>query len=521
MGAIRDLFVGQSDPLMIDSGGVGTSMAAVPIGRGVAQIAEAQQRNSYATASNHEVWDIYDQIGEVRNAVAKQARVAGHGKMGVFRIGADGRKTKLKRGDTVPPAVAEVHAALQSPQVGQRGLIQRFHELYKIAGFMEVQAYKSGNTITGINLRSADEIDRTGDGKAPRLVRHPRGQLRTWASGTPGDLTTEGDPITIIGQIWQPHPRYFDLPVSSLYSMRSTCNQLITLQNSILQRLQQRAAMAGIHFFPKNLTNVHVPESAPDEIKNARSGLAKIAYNLQQSIKNPHSPESLVGVLISGDPDDIKGYRYEDAFRALLESDIMLAEKLLGRIINGLDAQQGAVVGRTEANHFSAWADDAEEMRSNIIPGLEDFCYALSSIMLWPRLTADETAEYAVWYDMTDSQTTVNRGANVKAAVEAGEVSRTVLGDVAGANDDERMKTDEAIRRIGEKNNDPWLSLYGLEDVPPEVMEHAKKISEKSKTGPAGNIAGDERNPSQPGDGEPGSPSDDRSDRPGSDAPVD
>lgn len=485
-------------------------------------------RSSWAGVDAQFVWDAYDQLGEVRNSVAKLGRIAGHGRFSVMRVGEDGEPTP--KWSQRPSSASMVNAALQSPEGGQRGLIERWFELMKVASFLEVEAVRSngatarGSNLVGIRLRSAEEVkresDKNGVTTAVKIRRAPRSMR---IDGSVSISETEIDPNLLIGQAWIPHPRFTDMPVSQFWSMRTTIQQAIELQNLITMRIRSRAVMAGIHFFPNGLVDVHLPDSAPDSLKNSHNALAKVAWVLQAGMRANGTEDmtQIVGLLFKGEPADIEAYRFADNGRDQMRADFDDLDRLIERLIVGLDAQRGSVLGRQDQNHFSAWSDDSDELRSNILPELDRLAHMLTTVVLWPEMVAagvspTEAAKWVVGYESSQATQQVNMIENMRLGHDAGAVSSEAWADRIGLRVDERMSPEERIRWVGTKVGNPYLALYGLPEaagIDWEIVANINRRPGPTKENPEDSKSG-------PGVGEPGSPGDQRSDTPSRDRPV-
>lgn len=516
MGVIRDLVFGEGRRLE-DAIGESDTFAAESITRSPRNAQMAAQRASWAGANSTDVWDMYDEIGELRNAVAKQGRIAGHVRFGIYKRSANGRPYRLDD-NQLPAGGAMVLRALRSPRGGSRGLVQRYYEQIRVGGFLELQAVRKNGALIALHARSSEEIERVEkDGEIKyRLVRSNMA-LRTassWSRVQVGDGvggSNEPTPISrndMLGQIWAPHPLSYDVPVSALWALRSTARNLILLQSSLTTRLNQRAVMSGIHAFKQGV-DINVPSSAPDPIRNG-SALDRLGWSLREYVRDPSSTDNLVGLILQTTDNPSEVYHFFDGMRELASSDIDLSERLLRRLITGMDVQEGTVMGRMEANHFSAWADDSDEMRSNIVPTLEDFYAALTHLVLWPNLQVVDRADYFIWGDLSTAQAGANQAENIRQGVAAGVVDPKAMARVAGVGEDEVAGTDATIRHVGQAIGDPVMMLHGLDGVPEDIKQRAREWSAK-KTGPTEGAVESGRPKSQPGTGDPGSPDDDRS----------
>lgn len=501
--------------LSLDSfaeGGTELVAAAASTTRRKSSRLRAEERNTYASRRARTAWLGFDNISEIRNAVQRNARVAGHSVLFVAKVGADGKPYRPATKD-IPDELLEFERALVSDMGGQPMLIRRFVEQQKVSAFSTLRRIRRDGKTVAFAWHSSDEIS-WSDG-TPTLVRSAR------SSGSTGGRSMSEeklDPSDLVGDVWVAHPRFIDDPISPLFAMQVEIEQFMTVQQVISGRLNDRMMLSGMWLFPSSFTDVWVdPDQAPESVVNSDGPLAKIDWHMRQRSQNGVTTP----LLGRGSPEDIAAIRYLDGQRELLSGDMELQSRLIERMLNGFDANKSSVKGREGLNHMSAWAEDADEIRSNILPELTSMCWGLTALALWPSMKAlpndrqIDPGEWLVWYDASLAMSAVNRADNVRKAHELGGASLDAVMREAGLTDDDRMDDEEYIRWVGKRMKDPYLALWkvpGTEEIDWDKVGSIERGPESKTDTSSEPNAG-------PGVGDPGSPDDRRGDTPRDEQP--
>lgn len=486
---------------------------------------QSAARNTFSRGLGCKPWEWYDKIGEVHFAVNRHARVAASARLGVYVLNAEGVPGDLATND----AALEVSQLLTSPRGGQRELIHRYIQLSKVPGFMHLMRVQDTDGMDGLMFRSAEEVTVTGasdrGSKAKvEITGLPRGASASAFGGPTTDgYSIEVDPASLLGDVWNPHPRFYDAPDSALLALEAECYQLHLLSMTNQGRILSRLAMSGILYLPDSVLNISSASTVVathDGAAMANPALASLIKSFVANLSDPGSARSVAPIIASGPAADSQAMRMIDTGGALFETDMKLREELLGRIITGLDSSRSGVTGREGMNHFSSWSEDASDMKENIRPELEQLCFVLTKFVLWPELRAagmsdEEMARHVIWFDMSDAESHINKADNARQLVDRAGVALKTARRAAGFNEDDRPSDEEYVRQVGFIMRDPYLATYGL-----DLAIEWDRVTGNTQPGPLPSEQGDEP-PSAPGVGDPGSPPDsnERSDRRNNESP--
>lgn len=263
--------------------------------------------------------------------------------------------------------------------------------------------------------------------------------MRTTRNARPGSLSTslrevraseiELPSSTYIGRIWNPHPRYSDEPDSSMIALRELCSELMTLQRMIRSTARSRMN-AGLLFLPDGLS-VAAQTPGAEEIE-----VDPLEYELMVAMTTPVSDEAsasnVVPMLVRGPAELGAQIRYLSFAR---DGDARLvdrADRVLERILQGLDVPKDIVTGLANVKYANAVAIDDSLYKSHIEPLALTFVDALTTMYLrqairsaFPDITEEALRKIVVWYDPSE----VTTKPDPAAAADSGYDKHVLSGD--------------------------------------------------------------------------------------------
>lgn len=469
-----------------------------------------------AASRKHEKgpWEWYGKIGEVRQAIARNSRIAGYAKLKLYK-----RKPDGTRGDEIitGPGIAAL-ASLRSPFGGQRHLLERFYTLRKVPGSMYlIRTRNRAGEETGFMVLSADEID------AAALASGTNGTVKWYTTPNTGAvdsarLVYEIPAEDFVGRLWAPSPQFINVAESPLAALATECEVLIELTASLKAKIKSRFALAGLMYVPNEIQ--HVKASGISSSANRDGDLDDLTdvfvRAMTRNVQSRDEAAALVPIILRGPGEVADKLKHLTIDTQLWETDIQLRSELLGRILMSLDQQQDAVKGVGQSSHWSAWAVSDEERRIGVQPDLEAFCWALEHLVVKPEMalagaTPEQVAETMLWYDLSDSAVKSNQQEDARQAVDRLAVTNDALRRVSGFTDDDAPDDREYVRMLGAKIGDPYLATFGMTVA--NDIDWTKVGLGRSRRGPIAASPADEPG-AGPGVGNPGSPDDIDSDTP-------
>lgn len=329
---------------------------------------------------------MYDAIGELRFASHFIARMLSRVRYYPAMLGPDGKLEEISEG---PPV--DLLNQIQDPGGGRSGLQYRYGLLQFITGEGVLFGYDLGERQKWKFLWR-EEVKIEDGGLAVRLR-------------TDKSLTNE---VGVAYKMWTPSPRHSDEPDSPTRAILDICEELLILTASVRSTAVSRMTN-GLLLIPQevspNPSGVLGDEDAENNIF-----LADMVEHITNQIENPGAAESKVPPILEGSYDYIDRVRWmttHDPQNDYLERE--LRKEAVHRMALGLDMPPEALLGMTDANHWTAKQVMHDMWRSHGVPKSEQFADDLSEAYLRPALEEDG---YPSWENVVigqdDSQVVVS-----------------------------------------------------------------------------------------------------------------
>lgn len=448
-------------------------------------------------------WKWYEAIGEVHKAISRSARIAGYARLRAVTINPDGSD-----GADAPPEIQDIVRSIYSPYGGVRGLIDRYFTLMKVPGeSWLVRCRNDDGTPDGYHLLSADEIDEASlEDWNPEQPGDVRWITLPAGAGVVGsernDLVIDVPAEDVLGRVFLPGRRWVNLPDSPLKALRTECDVLYSLTLSMKARIRQRFVMAGILGFPSEINEVIVAgrKGTTQDILNY------VVQAMTTNVQNWEDATTYFPILVRGHGDALQQITTVTFDNEVFEQDIKFRSELIDRILFGLDIHTDATKGSKDTNHWGAWAQSDEEVRVAIQPDLDNFCWAMTRLVLHPEMErlGFPTASIRMAWDMSESAARTNRQEDTRQAHDLGLASGDAVMRVSGLNlDEDRMTIREYVRWVGRMTKNPYFMLFDGETLDEIDWDEAKKWG--GTAGPAPDSPSEDSSVG-PGVGDPGSP---------------
>lgn len=459
------------------------------------------------TADTPRAWEWYDSIPELHYGVDHSARVAGHAELVPKKL-VNGEYT----GDVKNPKLLGIYEEIWSPHGGQRGLIEQFFRLMKI----KAHAHLIRTNMGGYDFVSDDELT-FEDNKIKRFMLPITASMSTKEKDSYAEIIRRED---YLGRVWKPHPRWLEVPDSPMKALDTVCEELVILTRSVRARLMSRLAMAGILFVPSEMSDVVGAPKGDGQFSNDRV-INSIVQIMMRNMDNHSDAIATMPIILRGPGNISEALRFITTDREIYDMDMQLRAEAAQRMLQGLDIQPSVVTGNGDSNHWAAWADRDEELRSQIVPDLEMLCFAIQVLLVQPlaaqrgiRETLFDT--HRTMYDLSGAAARPNLAEDARAGYDRFAVNEAGVRKMAGISDEFKPDDQEKIRMTGIKIGDPYLATFGLPGA--EKIDWAKVIV---KQAPGPDAARPDGKPKAgPGVGTPGAPGNSESDAPKSKRPA-
>lgn len=464
------------------------------------------RRQSASTSWQTEAWEYYDAIGEIKYAFNLVASVVSRIRLYPAAV-ADPSEAPapVDSVDTVDSRLAAAaHRALDrlsSAYGGQPGLLKDCALNLQVTGecyLVQIPERVGSGLPETWDIRSVDELQ--VDSKGNYIV-NPRRDVAGGGSMASSMSTGNKDIILLpktsyVGRIWRAHPRYSQEADSSLRGLLDLCAELLLLNRTFRATARSRLN-AGALYLPDGLSvaaspdpdypydeegnynEQYNPEEAADDFED------QLIDAMTTPIKDEDSASAVVPLIIRGPAelgDKIKQFKFERSFDPSLAQR---ADRVLERIMQGLDVPKDVVTGLANVKYSNALQIDEALYKAHIEPLMLLIVDALTVMYLRPYLIAngypeDEVKRICIWYDPSLVATRNDRAADADSGFDKMAVSYDSWRRAHGFSDADAPSPEElALRLIISKGMvTPELTEALLTSVAPDVMKNVRATSQ-------------------------------------------
>lgn len=482
---------------------------------------EAEQfkaRRSAGSANwQAEAWEYYDAIGEIKYAFNLVASVVSRIRLyaAVVHNPAEAPvpvRNSEKVDHRLSDAAQRALARLDSAYGGQAGLLRDAALNISVAGecyLVQVPERLGSGTPESWDIRSTDELVMNTKGE---YIIAGRRELKGGSSGGSAASSGYGGSArnaalkiggsAFVGRIWKSHPRYSDEADSSMRGLLDLCAELLLLNRTFRATARSRLN-AGALYLPDGLsvaaspdpnypydsdTDIEpgfTPEEAADEFED------QLIDAMTTPIKDEDSASAVVPLIIRGPAelgDKIKQFKFERSFDPMLATR---ADRVLERILQGLDVPKDVVTGLANVKYSNALQIDESLYKAHIEPLMLLIADALTIVYFRPYLIANGFAEtdvnrLCIWYDPSAVSTRNDRAADADSGYDRMTVSSSTWRRSHGFSDaDAPNATEMALRMLFEKGSiTPEMTESLLGAVAPDVMKVMREAQQANSVAP-------------------------------------
>ena len=462
------------------------------------------RRSAGSSAWQSEAWEYYDAIGEVKYAFNLVASVVSRIRIYAAIVdNASEAPASVRSSNVIDPRLAAAAerslARLDSAYGGQAGLLRDAALNLSVAG--ECYLVQMPERIgTGVpeswDVRSVDEI--MADVRGGFNIIGRREQATGGGMANPNKLTKSA----FVGRIWRSHPRYSDEADSSLRGLLDLCAELLLLNRTFRATARSRLN-AGALYLPDGLSVAAQgdPDYPYDDDSDLNPGFTaeeaedefeeQLIDAMTTPIRDEESASAVVPLIIRGPAelgDKIKQFKFERSFDPALA---LRADRVLERILQGLDVPKDVVTGLANVKYSNALQIDESLYKAHIEPLMLLIADAITVVYLRPSLIAQgysptDVDRIVVWFDPTAVSTRNDRAADADSGFDRGAVSYETWRRAHGFSDADAPTANElAIRMLSEKGSvTPELTEAMLNTIAPEMMNAVREAQQSSSVAP-------------------------------------
>ena len=466
-----------------------------------------QRRTGGSSDWQSEAWEYYDAIGEIKYAFNLVASVVSRIRLYAAVVDNPAESPVPARDSNVidsrlAAAAERALSRLDSAYGGQAGLLKDAALNLSVTGecyLVQSPERKGSGLKESWDIRSTDELQL--DSKNSYVIV-PRRDIIGTSSARSGAGAAKLPTTAFVGRIWRAHPRYSEEADSSLRGLLDLCSELLLLNRTFRATARSRLN-AGALYLPDGLSVAASPdpdypyddendlnpgmtaEEAADEFED------QLMDAMTTPIRDEDSASAVVPLIIRGPAelgDKIKQFKFERSFDPALAQR---ADRVLERILQGLDVPKDIVTGLANVKYSNALQIDEALYKSHIEPLMLLIADALTVAYLRPALIAGGFAEedvrrITVWFDPSQVATRNDRAADADSGFDKMAVSYETWRRAHGfAATDAPDPNELAIRLLVEKGSlSPELTQAMIGAIAPEVMKSVRDAQQVDSVAP-------------------------------------
>ena len=443
--------------------------AQKPIRGSGVRISERKREGARVAAEWQErAFAYYDMIGELHYAAQFYSKPLSRLKLGVaFSDPESGDLEEITSG----PAV-DLLEAVQDPGGGRTVMLSTYGQLMFIAG----ESYMLNTVEDGVQkweIVSTNEL-RFDAGTETYTRRRLPGKVGEELKAAPEDDFEPVDEEAIVYRLWKRHPRYSGWADAPMRAILDVAEELVMLTLAVRARARSRLAQSGILYIPNELS----PQSVNvigDEDPEADVFLDDLTTHFVTPIEDEGTAAAVVPFILRG-PAKLGDVNAKDALFMLQTHELeetypeaALREEAVKRLAIGLDMPPEALLGMTDANHWTAWQVQDDIWQTHLAPIAQQFVDDLTSTYLRPAALEqgiERADEIVVTYDASAILTNPDRGKDAAVLYDKRAIGKKALRDAMGFTDDDEPTEDELDEMLAVALRDASL-LPGFEAPPP------------------------------------------------------
>lgn len=357
-----------------------------------------------------EAWEYYDAIGEIKYAFNLMGSLASRVRFfpAAYQEKDDPPVEASDVKDLTPGialAAGTVFGDLDNTPGGFPELIRNLSINLCVAG--EGYLFREWRTDSKWTIRSISELETTGD-----TVR-----IRPSARSEAGLIVAQKN--AYIGRIWRPHPRFSLDADSSMRGVLDDCDELLLLSRMVKTVARSRLN-SGILAIPDTFTTSKGNPEDDDTDLDTNDFEDDLVTAFSTPIQDETHVSSVAPFILRGPSDEIKNIQWFEMKRSVDEELVNRADRVLERIMQGIDIPKDIVSGLTSLKYANAIRLDESLFKSHLEPLMVLICNSLAEVYLKPYLiqkykfSPEQAKRITVWYDPTDVLVRPDRAADAE-----------------------------------------------------------------------------------------------------------
>lgn len=296
-------------------------------------------------------------------------------------------------------------------------------------------------------------------------------------------------------RIWRNHPRYSAEADSSLRPQLENCDQLLLYERA-KRAVAKSRLNAGLLYMPDGLSNAvqNDGELIPADDEEALAPIAtpddddsfeeEFIEALTTPIADESSASAVVPLLVRGPAElgeKIRHITFTRNFDPQISTD---AERLLERILAGLDLPKDVVSGVGSAKYANAVVIEESMYKAHIEPLVLSIVDALTVLLMKPMLkrmgfSDEEVARVVFWYDPSAITTKPDKATAATTGYENKIISAEAWRRAHGFSESDAPSGIEILQRLAQDKGllSEVIVEAALKTIAPDLFEQVRAAS--------------------------------------------
>lgn len=336
-------------------------------------------------------------------------------------------------------------------------------------------------------IRSIDEVIVPKPGSnEPFRVTNTGATGATTAKNSPDIITLPPD--AFVARMWRRSPRFSGRADSSMRPVLALCDEL-RLINQTFQATARSRLNSGLLFVPDTLaasTPGLLPGATGEDASSADVDdfEENLIEGMMTPIQDPSSASAVVPILVRGPAEAGEKIKLIQFDRTFDPSLVQRADRVLERILQGLDLPKDMISGLANVRYSNAITIEDTLFKAHLEPLALLICDLLTYVYLRPALeargyTEQQAHRLNLWYDPSVVVMRPNRNADAVALYDRYALSGEALREANGFTDgDGPTPTEVLLRMLVQKGPmGPELSESLMRYLAPMVMQAATEAT--------------------------------------------
>lgn len=295
---------------------------------------------------------------------------------------------------------------------------------------------------------------------------------------------------TFVCRMWRSHPEFEYEADSSMLGVLELCDELLLL-NQMIRNIARSRLNAGLLYVPDEIAlSRETLDDDMDEL-DAEAFENELMLALSQPVTDESAASSIVPLLIRGPRDLADAIKHITVERGLQPEMVARADRVLERIMQGVDLPKDVVSGLASVKYSNALQIDKSLYTAHVEPLIQLIVQQYTEAYLRPALlsygfTVQQARRLVIWYDASEILTDTQSVESSTSGLDRFAISLSSWRRENGYSDHDAPDANELVLRLliqrGQLDDPLTQSLFKL--IAPRLMDATRSSDQESSVGP-------------------------------------